>query len=58
MVSHTAKLDRSHQGILLMYYHKCVTQRIAEGHVVPGVYFPAFIHNGDYHLASIVAYKA
>ena len=29
----------------------------SEGEVVPGVYFPAFIHNGDFYLASIVAYK-
>jgi hypothetical protein len=41
-----------------MYWYKDrVTQRIANGEVVPGVYFPAFIHNFDHHLASIVAYK-
>src|SRR5436309_5447122 len=41
----------------MYWYHNRVTQRVAEGEVVPGVYFPAFIHNGDHYLASIVAYK-
>jgi uncharacterized protein (TIGR02996 family) len=41
----------------LYWYSKQGTQRVAEGKVVPGVYFPAFIHNFDkYYLASIVAY--
>ena len=41
----------------MYWYSKCVTQRIADDKVIPGVYFPAFIHNGDHYLASIVAYK-
>lgn len=41
----------------MYWYHNRVTQRLADGEVVPGVCFPAFIHNGDYYLASIVAYK-
>src|SRR5262249_19063984 len=39
------------------YSSNRVTHRIAEGKVVPGLCFPAFIHNGNYYLASIVAYK-
>jgi hypothetical protein len=41
----------------MYWYYNRVTQRIADGEVVPGVFFPAFIHNGDHHLASIVAYQ-
>ena len=42
----------------MYFYANRVTQRITDGEVVPGVYFPAFIHNGDiYYLASVVAYK-
>jgi hypothetical protein len=43
--------------VQMYWYSKCVTQRLAGDEVVPGVYFPAFIHNFDYHLTSIVAYK-
>ena len=43
--------------VQMYWYSRRVTQRIAEGKVIPGVYFPAFIHNGRYFLASIVAYK-
>jgi hypothetical protein len=43
--------------VQMYWYANCVTQRLVEGEVVPGVYFPAFIHNGNYYLASIVAYK-
>jgi uncharacterized protein (TIGR02996 family) len=50
-----AQMER--EAVQLYWYSNRVTQRIAEGKVVPGVYFPAFIHNGDYYLASIVAYK-
>ena len=41
----------------MYWYSNRVTQRLSEGEVVPGVYFTAFIHNFDYHLASIVAYQ-
>jgi hypothetical protein len=41
----------------MYWYYNHVTQRLASGEVVPGVYFPAFIHNGDYYLTSIVAYR-
>lgn len=45
-------------AVQMYWYSKQVTQRIADGKVVPGVYFPAFIHNGDnYYFTSIVAYK-
>jgi hypothetical protein len=40
-----------------MYWYKNRTHRVVEGAEVPGVYFLAFIDNGDYHLTSIVAYK-
>ena len=40
----------------MYWYANCVT-RLVEGREVPGVYFPAFIHNGDYYLTSIVAYQ-
>jgi uncharacterized protein (TIGR02996 family) len=45
------------EAVPMSWYSKQLTQRIVEGKVVPGVYFPAFIHNGNYYLASIVAYK-
>jgi hypothetical protein len=48
---------RRRDAVEMYWYHNRVTQRVAEGEVVPGVYFPAFIHNGDFYLASIVAYK-
>jgi hypothetical protein len=41
----------------MYWYYKRITQRIADNVVVPGVYFPAFIHNGDHHLTHIVAYR-
>jgi hypothetical protein len=41
----------------MYWYYSRVTQRIAEDVVVPGVYFPAFIHNADHHLTNIVAYR-
>lgn len=41
----------------MYWYANCVTRRLVEGREVPGVYFPAFIHNFDYHLTSIVAYQ-
>lgn len=41
----------------MSWYSKRVTQRIVEGKAVPGVCFPAFIHNFNYYLTSIVAYK-
>jgi hypothetical protein len=41
----------------MYWYANCVTRRLAEGREVAGVYFPAFIHNGDYHLSRIVAYQ-
>jgi uncharacterized protein (TIGR02996 family) len=44
-------------AVQMTYYSNRRTCRIAEGKVVPGVYFPAFIHNGNYYLDSIVAYK-
>jgi hypothetical protein len=41
-----------------MYFYKNLTHRIVDGTAVPGVYFLAFIHNGDYYyLTSIIAYK-
>jgi hypothetical protein len=40
-----------------MYWYKNLTHRIVDGAVVPGVYFLAFIHNWDYYLTNIVAYK-
>jgi hypothetical protein len=40
-----------------MYWYKNLTHRDIDGAVVPGVYFLAFIHNGDYYLTSIVAYQ-
>lgn len=41
----------------MYWYANCVTRRFVEDREVPGVYFPAFIHNGDYFLTSIVAYQ-
>src|SRR5262245_54041143 len=40
-----------------MSWYKNLTHRVVDGEVVPGVYFLAFIHNRDYYLTSIVAYK-
>jgi hypothetical protein len=40
-----------------MYWYKNVTHREVDGTVVTGVYFTAFIHNGDHYLTNIVAYK-
>src|SRR5262245_13123549 len=44
-------------AVEMYWYANCVTRRLVEGREVPGVYFPAFIHNGDYYLTSIVAYQ-
>jgi hypothetical protein len=41
----------------MYWYARNLTQRVSEGEMVPGVYFPAFIHNGDHFLANIVAYR-
>ena len=41
----------------MYWYARHVTRRLVEGREVPGVYFPAFIHNGDYYLTNIVAYQ-
>ncbi len=39
------------------WYTRRPTHRITDGNAVPGVYFPAFIRNGDYYLTDIVAYQ-
>jgi hypothetical protein len=41
----------------MYWYASNLTQRVSEGETVPGVYFPAFIHNSDYYFANIVVYK-
>src|SRR5262249_55379018 len=49
---------RQGRDVVQMYwYANCVTRRLVEGREVPGVYFPAFIHNFDYHLTTVVAYQ-
>jgi hypothetical protein len=40
-----------------MHWYRNLTSREIDGTVVPGVYFPAFIHNGAYDLTNIVAYR-
>lgn len=40
-----------------MTWYRNRTSRTVDGIEVPGVTFPAFIHNFDYHLTNIVAYR-
>ena len=40
-----------------MYWYKNVTHRVVDGVEIPGVFFLAFIHNGDYYLTTITAYR-